>query len=219
MWVRSLGEEDLLEQEMATHYNIRVWDIPRTEEPGGLQYMGSQRVGHNWARMHVLNGVTLHRRPHSLCAVSAQDGSCRQQGHVHLLFLAGEEQGGGWRKSEEAYTRWTKPSSSFQSVSGQLITQRRSSRRCCLLPAAVALAQQGGEAPPLFAETVHPQFTQTSWETSEEALSPSPWYFWPCIVMQIRIMQTINQQINACPRKRIALKPLLFLKVLLLKQN
>ena len=51
MWetqVRSLGWEDLLEKEMATHCSILAWRIPRTEEPGRLQSMGSQRVGHDW---------------------------------------------------------------------------------------------------------------------------------------------------------------------------
>ena len=46
MWVRSLGREDPLEQETATHSRILAWRIPWTEEPGGLQCMGSQRVGH-----------------------------------------------------------------------------------------------------------------------------------------------------------------------------
>ena len=44
MWVRSLGQEDPLEKEMATHSSILAWEIPWTEEPGGLQSMGSQRV-------------------------------------------------------------------------------------------------------------------------------------------------------------------------------
>ena len=48
-WVRSLGREDPLEKEMATHSSILAWKIPRMQEPGGLQSMGSQRVGHNWA--------------------------------------------------------------------------------------------------------------------------------------------------------------------------
>ena len=39
----------VLEKEMATHSSISAWKIQRTEEPGGLQSMGSQRVGHNWA--------------------------------------------------------------------------------------------------------------------------------------------------------------------------
>ena len=42
--VRFLGQEDPLEEEMATHSSILIWRIPRTEEPGGLQSMGSQRV-------------------------------------------------------------------------------------------------------------------------------------------------------------------------------
>ena len=43
-WVQSLGGEDPLEKETATHSSILVWEIPRTEETGGLQFMGSQRV-------------------------------------------------------------------------------------------------------------------------------------------------------------------------------
>ena len=45
--VQSLGQEDLLEKEMATHSSILAWKIPWTEEPGRLQSMGSQRVGHD----------------------------------------------------------------------------------------------------------------------------------------------------------------------------
>ena len=44
--VRSLGQEDPLEKEMATHSRILAWKIPWTEEPGGLQSMGSLRAGH-----------------------------------------------------------------------------------------------------------------------------------------------------------------------------
>ena len=45
--VRSLGQEDPLEKEMATHSRILAWKIPWTEEPGRLQAIGSQRVGHD----------------------------------------------------------------------------------------------------------------------------------------------------------------------------
>ena len=48
-WVQSLGWEDLLEKEMATHCSILAWKIPWMEEPGRLQSMGSQRVKHHWA--------------------------------------------------------------------------------------------------------------------------------------------------------------------------
>jgi len=47
MWVRSLGQEDPLEEEMAPHSSILAWRIPWTEEAGGLQSMGSPRVGHD----------------------------------------------------------------------------------------------------------------------------------------------------------------------------
>ena len=46
-WVQSLGQEDPLEKEMATHSSILAWRIPWMEEPGGLQSMGLQRVGHD----------------------------------------------------------------------------------------------------------------------------------------------------------------------------
>ena len=46
-WVQSLGQEDPLEKEMATHFSTLAWKIPWTEEPGGLWSTGSQRVGHD----------------------------------------------------------------------------------------------------------------------------------------------------------------------------
>ena len=47
MQVRSLGREDLLQKEMATHSSMLTWEVPWTEEPGRLPSMGSQRVGHD----------------------------------------------------------------------------------------------------------------------------------------------------------------------------
>ena len=47
-WVRSLGREDPLENEMATHSSILAWKISWTKEPGRLQSMGSKRVRHDW---------------------------------------------------------------------------------------------------------------------------------------------------------------------------
>ena len=47
--VPSLGQDDPLEKEMATHSSILAWEIPRMEEPGGLQSMGSRKVRHNGA--------------------------------------------------------------------------------------------------------------------------------------------------------------------------
>ena len=47
-WVQSLGWEDPLEKEMAIHCSMLAWKIPWTEVPGGLKFIGSQRVGHDW---------------------------------------------------------------------------------------------------------------------------------------------------------------------------
>ena len=58
-WVQSLGREDPLEKEMATHCSISAWDIPHTEEPGRLQSMGSQRVRHDWAPIHIIVVCTV----------------------------------------------------------------------------------------------------------------------------------------------------------------
>ena len=62
MWVRSLGWEDALEEEMATHSSILKRWIPSTKEPGGLQSIGSQRVRHDSARTHT---HTHHYNSHS----------------------------------------------------------------------------------------------------------------------------------------------------------
>ena len=47
MWVQSLGQKDPLEKKIVTHSSNFIWEIPWTEDPGGLQSMGSQRVGHD----------------------------------------------------------------------------------------------------------------------------------------------------------------------------
>ena len=51
--VRSLSWEDPLEKEMSTHCSILAWKIPWTEEPGRLEFMGSQRIRHDWATEHI----------------------------------------------------------------------------------------------------------------------------------------------------------------------
>ena len=58
-WVHSPGQEDPLEMGMATHSSILAWRIPRTEEPGRLQSMGSQRVGHDWATKHTQEKIRI----------------------------------------------------------------------------------------------------------------------------------------------------------------
>ena len=59
-WVLSLGQEDTLEEGMATHSSILAWRIPGIVEPGGLQSMGSQRVRHNLATKYNNNGRYTH---------------------------------------------------------------------------------------------------------------------------------------------------------------
>ena len=51
IWVWSPGQEDPLEKEMATHSSIVAWEIPQTEETGGLQFIGSQRAGQGWSNL------------------------------------------------------------------------------------------------------------------------------------------------------------------------
>ena len=65
-WVQHLGQEDALEKEMVTHSSILAWEIPWTEESGGLQSMGSQRIGCDWAtKQQQQPPVVLHPRPPS----------------------------------------------------------------------------------------------------------------------------------------------------------
>ena len=58
-WVQSLGREDPVEKEMATHSSTLTWKLPWMEEPGRLQSVGLQRVRHDWATK--LNSSILHR--------------------------------------------------------------------------------------------------------------------------------------------------------------
>ena len=62
MWVWSLGWEDPLEEEMVTYFSILPWRVPWTEESGRLQFMGSQRVRHDWAhRLAKAQGINKVR--------------------------------------------------------------------------------------------------------------------------------------------------------------
>ena len=65
-WVWLLGQEDPLEKEMATHSNILAWEIPWTEEPGGLQSMGSQRIRHDFTK----NDLTVLTESHKTSPVA-----------------------------------------------------------------------------------------------------------------------------------------------------
>ena len=58
-WVQFLGQEDPLKKGMATHCSIHAWKIPWTEEPDGLQFIGSQRVRHDWVTDKHMKWVPL----------------------------------------------------------------------------------------------------------------------------------------------------------------
>ena len=64
MWVQSLGQEGPLEEKMATHSSILAWRVPWTEEPGRLQSIGSQRVGHGWSYWPQVHAHT-HTHTHT----------------------------------------------------------------------------------------------------------------------------------------------------------
>ena len=95
MWVRSLGQEDPLEEEMATHSSILAWKIPWTEDPGGLPSMGSQRVGRDVVtkQQHttlpptalVLQPWRLLRWEKVLCQTSTQPHNAGGSGRTHQL--------------------------------------------------------------------------------------------------------------------------------------
>ena len=74
MGVWSRDQEDCLEQEMATHSSILAWEIPWTEDPGGLQSMGFQRVKHDWATKHIKAHVNIFTS--LFTGMRRADGTC-----------------------------------------------------------------------------------------------------------------------------------------------
>ena len=89
--VWSLGWEDLLKEEIATHSSILAWGIPWTEEAGVLQPMGSKRVGHDWEREHAgmlcrEDIFTLRRMCVCVC-VCVCVHECTKWGNLNLLHI------------------------------------------------------------------------------------------------------------------------------------
>ena len=80
MQVQSLGREDPLEEEMATHSSIPAWKIPHTEGPGGQQFMGLQRVRHDWAHTSLQGHHPSHRTIFFMCVFT----SCK---NIYLYIL------------------------------------------------------------------------------------------------------------------------------------
>ena len=95
--VRSLGREDPLEKEMATHSSIHAQKILWTEEPGGLQSMGLQRVRHNWATSAQLSSrFTLYRHCHQYLKWTTNYRPVHLIGNKSLVQLT-------WRKKPRTY--------------------------------------------------------------------------------------------------------------------
>ena len=87
-WVGSLGQEDPLEEEMATHSSILAWEIPWTEETGRLQSMGSQRVRNDWATESESKSrsvVSNSLGPHGLYSPWNSPGQNTEVGSLSLL--------------------------------------------------------------------------------------------------------------------------------------
>ena len=86
--VQSLGQEDLLEKGMATHSSILAWRIPWTEEPGGLQPMGSQGVGHELKRLTLYFSLQPGPILGCVCLLEALLAPERTEGSLCLAFTA-----------------------------------------------------------------------------------------------------------------------------------
>ena len=87
-WVQSLGWEDPLEKEMAIHSSTIAWKIPWTEEPGSLQSMGLQRVGHNWATSLTYLRLYLSILGHtwSFSVMNLWNSQMNQWTYKHIIF-------------------------------------------------------------------------------------------------------------------------------------
>ena len=83
-WVQSLGWEDPLEKETATHSSILAWRIPWTEEPGGLQSTGSQRVGRDLATkqqlQYFVTAALENEYGRKKCSISVETAEAWQEG-------------------------------------------------------------------------------------------------------------------------------------------
>ena len=103
IWVQSLGWEDPLEKGMATDSSILAWRVPWTEEPGGLLFMWSQRVGHDWVTNRHTHPETWVRFSCPCFGQKAADwesrlSECRVQGH---LGLPSSSQVAWWLKTKQ----------------------------------------------------------------------------------------------------------------------
>ena len=93
-WVPSLGREDPLEKGMATHSSILAWRSPWTEEPGGLQSMGLQRVGHDWATFTLPSGPVVKTHASNVRDMGSISGQGTKIAHA------------SWQKKKKIIVAW-----------------------------------------------------------------------------------------------------------------
>ena len=105
-----LGQEDPLEKKMATHSSILAWRIPWTEEPGGLQSMGSQRVGHDWATdlicsdlMYIYGKIPRRRRWQPTPVFLP--GESMDRGAWQAMYTGLQRVGHDWSDFAHTYTK------------------------------------------------------------------------------------------------------------------
>ena len=104
---QSLGQEDPLEEEMATHSSILAWIIPWVEEPGGLQSMGSQRVGHDWVstHTHTLRSVLWPLKKSILYTPQKKEGGEHLNKGGRIVLLSTLLRPGLWRTVSSYWSR------------------------------------------------------------------------------------------------------------------
>ena len=100
-WIQPLGWEEPLEEGMATHSSVLAWRIPWTEEPGGLQSMESQSIGHN----SVTKRTRAHARTHTRQELGREGDLFKELAHVTVwaakseIYMAGRQAGGNSSRS------------------------------------------------------------------------------------------------------------------------
>ena len=99
--VQSLGGEDPLEKEMATHSSTLAWKIPRMEERGRLQSMGSQRVGHNWA-----TSLSLSYQPYFLPILTQEELSYFMSKVASLPWYLHPSLHWPWKRKAQRVDEW-----------------------------------------------------------------------------------------------------------------
>ena len=115
-WFRSLCWEDALEKEMATHSGILAWEIPLTEEPGGLQSMGSQRVRHDWTTEHSTWVPRPAKKPKVKSDPRPRCAECSEGAPHRLLSAFGEGERNSSRRNRGNPREWSPGQQGFSEL-------------------------------------------------------------------------------------------------------